>query len=429
MIDGVTTTGFFPSRRPSTQESSMSTSPTGRLRFASAISDSANTPDAQREVLHALRQQLDGDDTDLIVVFATMHHSHHLDQICNDIESALGSRVTLGCTCAGVIGTRRELQDTPGLSVLAGVLPGTNLQGFSYEQFDWPAVLESPSALRNTINPAEDENESDSSLAAILLLTDPFSTPTVKLLPAFNTAFGPVPVFGGMASGAAHAGQNRLVLNGEVMDSGAVGVAIAGNIDVQTTVSQGCRPIGEPMVITRSKRNVVQELGGRNPLVVLHEMTARLDHGDRDLIQNYGLLVGRVINEYKSRFGRGDFLIRAMADINTDDGYLAIGDPGVRTGQTIQFHIRDAQSAADDFKMMLNAQKVHGQAHGALLFTCTGRGQRLFDQPHADASMVYDALGNAPLAGFFCAGEIGPIAEHCYTHSHTACLAVFRESS
>ena len=399
----------------------MSTSPAGRLRFASAISDVMDTSDAQREVIAALRDQLGGDKADLIVVFATMHHHQRLRQICKGLESALGSGVTLGCACAGVIGIRHELQDAPGLSVLAGALPGAALQGFSYEQLDWPAVLESPAALRDTINLAD--------ARAILLLADPFSTPMVKLLPAFNTAFGPVPVFGGMASGAALAGQNRLILNGEVMNSGAVGVAIAGNIDVQTTVSQGCRPIGEPLVITRSKRNVVQELGGHNPLEVLRRLAAQLDPQDRDLILDGGLHVGRVINEYKSRFGRGDFLIRAMANVNTHDGFLAIGDPGVRTGQTIQFHIRDAQSAQDDFKMMLAAQEVHGDAQGALLFTCTGRGERLFDHPHADASMVYDALGNAPLAGFFCAGEIGPVADHSYTHSHTACLAVFRESS
>ncbi len=421
----------------------MSTSPAGRLRFASAISDAALTPDAQRDVTDSLRDQLDGADADLIIVFATMHHQQQLQQICKDIESTFGSRVTLGCTCAGVIGTRRELQDTPGLSVLVGVMPGAALQGFSYEQFDWPAVLESPSTLRDAINlsrgtagrreagvsqGAGDKTDRPTDPRAILLLADPFSTPMVKLLPAFTAAFGPIPVFGGMASGAAISGQNRLILNGQVMHDGAVGVAIGGNIDIQTTVSQGCRPIGEPMVITRSKRNVVQELGGKNPLAVIRQMAAQLDPEDRDLILNNGLHVGRVINEYKSRFGRGDFLIRAMANVNTNDGYLAIGDPGVRTGQTIQFHIRDAKSAADDFKMMLAVQEIHGQAQGALLFTCTGRGEHLFDHPHADASMVYDVLGNAPLAGFFCAGEIGPVADQSYTHSHTACLAVFREN-
>ncbi len=411
----------------------MSTSPTERLRFASAMSDLPDTADAQGEVLDSLRQRLGESTADLVVVFATMHHHAGFKQICKEIQAAFGPRVILGGTCSGVIGVRHEMQDGPGLSVLAGVMPGAALRGFSYEQFDWPAVLDSPSTLRDTIklddgSAASNEGQGrDTKPRAILLLADPFSTPMVKLLPAFTAAFGPVPVFGGMASGASESGHNRLILNDAVMSEGAVGVAIGGNVDVQTTVSQGCRAIGDPMVITKSHRHIVQELGGIKPLLALRQIAARLDPADRHLLETNGLHVGRVINEYKSRFGRGDFLIRAMVGVDPDEGYIAIGDTRVRTGQTIQFHIRDAQSAADDFKMMLTAQKVHGDAQGALLFSCSGRGEHLFDYPHADASMVYDALGNTPLAGFFCAGEIGPVGDQNHIHGHTACLAVFRE--
>lgn len=412
----------------------MSTSHTGRLRFASAMSDAAHTPDALCDVLDILRAQLGSDSADLVLVFATMHHRDQLKQVCQDIKEAVGARITLGSTCSGVIGIMCERQEMPGLSVLAGTLPGVSLTGFSYEQFDWPAVLDSPAALRDSIyqeqqgSASRDAGNGSSEPRAILLLADPFSTPMVKLLPAFAQAFGPVPVIGGMASGAAESGHNRLVLDGTIMSDGAVGVVIGGPVDVQTTVSQGCRPIGDPMVITRSRRNIVQELGGRKSLDVLRELAGSLSPSDRDLIETNGVHVGRVINEYKSRFGRGDFLIRAMVGVDSDEGYIAIGDPSVRTGQTIQFHLRDALSAEDDLRMMLAAQQVHGRAGGALLFSCTGRGHHLFDQPDADAGMVYEALGDSPLAGFFCAGEIGPVGDQSYVHSHTACLAVFRES-
>ena len=224
-------------------------------------------------------------------------------------------------------------------------MPGVALQGFSYEQFDWPAVLDAPSALRDTIDLATDPKYASDEPAAFFLLADPFSTPMIKLLPAFAAAFGPVPVIGGMASGAKTAGQNQLVLSGSVMSEGAVGVAIGGEVDLQTTVSQGCRSIGEPLLITRSHRHIVQELGGRNPLHVLREIASKLSADDRTLIEQNGLHVGRVINEYKSRFGRGDFLIRNMVGVDAEEGFIAIGDPRVRTGQTIQFHLRDAQSA------------------------------------------------------------------------------------
>ncbi len=407
----------------------MSDTPRANLMFASAMSDKPLTTDAQGEVLDTLTQQLGDSHADLVLVFATMHHEAGFQQLCADLEAQLKPRVILGCTCSGVIGIRHELQEGPGLSVLAGAMPGAALQGFSYEQFDWPAVLDAPSALRDTIDLSGDPNDTGDGPCAILLLADPYSTPMVKLLPAFASAFGPVPVIGGMASGASASGENRLTLNGEVMREGAVGVAIGGSVDLQTTVSQGCRAIGEPMLITRNHRHVVQELGGRNPLMVMRQMVARLDPADRDLIQHNGLHIGRVINEYKSRFGRGDFLIRNMVGVDADEGYIAIGDPRVRTGQTIQFHVRDARSAEDDLRMLLAAQEVHGDARGTLLFTCNGRGRNLFDQPHADASMVHDALGDVPLAGCFCAGEIGPIGGQSHLHGHTACLAVFRESA
>jgi small ligand-binding sensory domain FIST len=395
--------------------------------FASAVSDAPDTLDAKRAVLDALSAKLDGGGADLVVVFASMHHESAMKQICDECQGSFNPRVIVGCTCGGVIGVKRELQEGPGLSVLAGVLPGAALQGFSYEQIDWPAVVDAPSALHDTIDLSGDPNDKGHGPRAILLLADPFSTPMVGLLPAFASAFGPVPVIGGMASGGRQSGHNRLLLNGAVMRDGAVGVAIGGKIDVQTTVSQGCRAIGEPMVITRSRRHVVQELGGRNPLMALRHVVANLDAADRELIQHNGLHVGRVINEYKSRFGRGDFLIRNMVGVDAEDGYLAIGDTRVRTGQTVQFHLRDARSAEDDFRMMLAAQQVHGEAAGALLFSCTGRGRNLFDHHDADATMVHDALGDVPLAGFFCAGEIGPIGDQSYLHGHTACLAVFRE--
>ncbi len=396
------------------------------LTFASAMSDVPTSADATGELLYTLTKQLDAPHADLVVVFATPHHADSLKQACDHLADALGPRVILGCTCSGVIGICHEMQEGPGISVLAGVLPGAALQAFSYEQFDWPAVLDAPSALRDTINLSDDPNSEDGEPRVILMLADPFSTPMVKLLPAYADAFGPVPVIGGMASGAQQSGQNRLVLNGQVMSEGAVGVAIGGRVDVQTTVSQGCRPIGSPMVITDSHRHIVKSLGGRKPLQVMRELAADLPREDRELIQNNGLHIGRVINEYKSRFGRGDFLIRNMIGVDAEDGYIAIGDTRVRTGQTVQFHLRDARSAEDDLRMMLDAQRVHGDAEGVLLFTCTGRGENLFDHPHADAGMVHDAIGPVPIAGAFCAGEIGPVAHQSYLHGHTASLAVFR---
>lgn len=390
-----------------------------RLRFASAASDLPSTPAAVEEVIAALRGQLAGD-IDLLMVFATAHHDDGFARMGEQFAAALAPRVMLASSAEGVITLRRELQRGPALAALAASLPGARIEPFTFDQINWAATATEPDLLRQALQKGE------APIKAVVLVADSFSTPITQQLPAFAEALPGVPVVGGMASGARQPGGNRLLVNGRVMDKGAIGFTVAGDIDVTCTLSQGCRPIGRPLLITRSKRHVVLELGGRKALDAVTHTLHGLSDEDRTLVRDNGLLIGRVINEYKSRFGRGDFLIRNLMGYDEKTGYIAINDTSVRTGQTIQFHVRDQRTAREDFALLLEAQKIHGPAAGALLFTCNGRGLNLFNQPHEDAVMVADALGDAPLAGFFAAGEIGPVGNQNFLHGHTASLIVFR---
>lgn len=391
------------------------------LCITSAMSDAPDTQEAVRSVVEQLTERL-SQGVDLAVMFATPHHADQLDVQSQRLRELLGARVLAGITAQGVIGVGREIEDGPGLVVLAGRLPGAAIRPFRYDEIDWASVSDSPEALRRTIHLGEGGGD----VKAVILLPDPFSTPMAKLLPAISTCFEGIPVVGGIASGARQPGRNRLILNDEVMRSGAVGLAIGGDLSIDCTVSQGCRPIGKPMVITKAQRHVVHELGGRNALAVIQEVAESLSAADRELIRLRGLLVGRVINEYKPRFGRGDFLIRSVVGVDQDQGYFAIGDPQTRTGQTIQFHVRDARTAEEDFQLLLEGQKLHGPASGALLFSCNGRGAGLFGRPNADVEMIQHALGDVPLAGFFAGGEIGPVGHQAFLHGHTASLMVIR---
>lgn len=362
------------------------------------------------------------DGVDLAVIFATPQHVQTLDRQVRRLRDALGARLVFGVTAQGVLGVGREIEEGPGLTVLAAKLPGVVMQPFRYEQIDWAAFAESPDTLRRLIHLGDDGPD----VSALIVLPDPFSTPMVKLLPALNACFKGVPIVGGIASGSRQPGGNRLIVNEEVASSGAICLAIGGDIDVECTVSQGCRAIGRPMVITKSQRHIVHELGGRNALQVIQEMAEGLPDHDRELIRRNGLMVGRVINEYKPRFGRGDFLIRGMVGVDQEIGHFAIGDPQIRPGQTIQFHLRDARTAEEDFQLLLEGQKIHGPAAGALLFSCNGRGRGLFGRAGADVGMIHDALEDVPLAGFFAGGEIGPIGDQAFLHGHTASLMVLR---
>lgn len=385
--------------------------------FASAISATCESNAAVDEIIDQLIGNVNGE-VDLMTVFATPHHVDSMECIRDRLHEAFSPRFLFGATAEGVIGVQQELERQVGLSVLIGHLPDSVVQPIRYD----PA---SPDRLAYE-TPAAGSIVAASDPKAVILLADPFSTPVSALIPAISQAFEPAPIVGGMASGAGQPGGNRLLLGRSIHRDGAVGAVIRGNVHVQTTVSQGCRPVGRPVVITRCKRNVVLELAGQSAMRTLEQIIESLSIDDKELIQTHGLLVGRVINEYKGHFGRGDFLIRSISGVDERLGAIGIADPAVRNGQTIQFHVRDQQTAYEDFSLLLEAQKLHGPGGGALLFSCNGRGTRLFSQPNTDANLIADAMGSMPLAGFFAAGEIGPVGDENFIHGHTVCLVAFR---
>jgi len=260
--------------------------------------------------------------------------------------------------------------------------------------------------------------------ASLLLLADPFSFPVDAFVRRVEEDHPGLVVVGGMASGGTRPGSNTLVTGTRTYDSGAVGVVIGGGVRIRPVVSQGCRPVGRPLLITRAHENVIVELGGRPAFERLHEMFAALDEADRRLVRT-SLHVGRAATEYKDSFGPGDFLVRNVVGADPESGVVAVGDL-VRTGQTMQFHVRDAASADDDLRALLRRVRDDGtRAVGALVFTCNGRGTRLFAEPHHDARCLQECLGPLPAAGFFAQGEIGPIGDRTFLHGFTAAIALF----
>jgi small ligand-binding sensory domain FIST len=280
----------------------------------------------------------------------------------------------------------------------------------------------------------------------MLVLGEPFSFPTDLLLNYLHEDHPGVPVLGGMASASHQPGGNRLIFGEQVHDGGAVAVLVHGAVQVRSVVSQGCRPIGKPMIVTKADRHVIQALGGRPALEQLQELWASLSPDEQRAVQS-GLHVG-VVTEYQERFDRGDFLVRNVIGADRDSGAIAIGDY-VRVGQTVQFHVRDAATADEDLRELLTKCRTDGQSVpagvqplgcgaatgqaeawtpttlGALLFTCNGRGTRMFERPDHDAGALREILGHMPVAGFFAAGEIGPVAGKNFVHGFTASVAVF----
>lgn len=383
----------------------------------------------------------DGADPDLALAFVSAHHAGLMGAIGDVLHRRLSPRTLLAVSAEAVLGGSVELEGRPGVSLLAGRLPGATVKPFTSEDVGTIGDDEDP-ALGERIAKAIG---ADSDLAGILLFADPFSVPLVKLLPALSRmcretlGLKRAPIIGGMASAGSSPGVNGLVVNKRLSRTGAIGAVIKGDVSVDTVVSQGCKPFGPRLVITGAKHNVILTLGGRSALQALHEAVESLSPQDRTLLEK-GVFIGRVINEYKERFGRGDYLIRNVLGVDQGHGALAVSDL-VRVGQTVRFHLRDAVTADEDLKLLLSAQSLRGPAMGAMLVTCNTRGTRLFDRPNHDAEALSDSLrGEAdatgsgegpaptapPVAGFFGAGEIGPVGSDVFLHGHTACAAVFR---
>ncbi|MFK7959055.1 MAG: FIST N-terminal domain-containing protein [Phycisphaerales bacterium] len=390
-------------------------------RAASSISEHLDTRTAATEVAGRIHDDLAAP-CDLVLVFASFHHAAALPQAMESFRTTLDPGTLVAVTTESSVGPDRELEGLPGLSAVAMHLPGVRCTSWTGVP-DVPVPISRPDEI-----PAHIHLEDDS--RGIFLFGDPFSTPITRLLPALSTAVsdrtapGAVPILGGMASGASQPGHNVMVLNDQVIAAGAIGVTLAGDVQVDAIVSQGCRPIAEPLVITKTDGQVILELAGRRAVDVVQETTRALPEHERQLLSK-GLLIGHVIDETRRPFGRGDFLVRSIVGVDKQRGGVVAADP-IRPGQTVQLHARDAVTAGEDLQLLLDAQQLHERPFAGALFTCNGRGERLFGEPNHDVGIIQRRIGPLPMAGFMAAGEIGPIGGRSFLHGHTAVLALLR---
>lgn len=385
------------------------------MRFAAALSTSPDSHDAVSRVAREAADAL-GAPPDLAIAFFSNVHAVEAERLAAQLSDTLAPGCLLGCTGEAIVAGPREIETEPAIALWLAAMPGVSLHPFHLQFERTPeggTLVGWPDALTGTWPEG----------ATLILLGEPYTFPADWLLERLNDDRPGVPVLGGMASGGHAPGENRLLFGRQAPREGAVGVMIHGSVRIRAMVSQGCRPIGRHYVITRAEQNIILELGGRPPLAVLEEMFESLPHSDQQLAR-HGLHVGRVINEYQDHFERGDFLVRNCLGADRDTGALAIGDY-VRPGQTVQFHVRDAGTADEDLRALLARAKSAGEAQGALLFTCNGRGTRLFDRPDHDAAVLAELLGGLPVAGFFAQGEMGPIGGKNFLHGFTASAALF----
>ena len=391
------------------------------MKWVSSVSEHRFLRYAVAECASEIKEALGEQTPDLIVAFVSSHHAARYRELPGLVKDIFGDCALVGCSGGGVIGAGREVENRPGFSMTAAVLPETEVVQFHFDNADLPDGDAPPANWEalTRVTPADDPH--------FLLLSDPFSVQGDHMLMGFDYAFPRSTKIGGLASGGQQPGTNALFIGDRTYDTGAVGVALHGNLAVDTIVAQGCRPIGDRMQITSSESNLLLELDGRGTFDVLRELFSSLDDRDKQLAQQ-SLFLGVVMDEFNDEPKLGDFLIRNLMGMDAKRGALAVGEY-LKEGQIVQFHLRDSATSSQDLNDMLNqyaADRGQPSATGALLFQCLGRGEYLYGRPDHDTDMFREKVGDIPLAGFFCNGEIGQVAGSTYIHGYTSSFGIFR---
>jgi len=374
--------------------------------FAAALSEHPLATHATGEVVGELLEKLDGP-PDLAVLFVTGPHVGVLEDIAATVVRLLRPGCLVGATAVSVLAGREEVEGTPGVALWAGTTGAVAAHHVEVvDRGEGPTLVGVDGADLEAAGTA-------------LLFADPATFPVDAVLDSLAIGHPGLIVAGGMASAGFQPGANRLVIDDVLHDRGAVLVLLGPDVPVDVVVSQGCGPVGQPFTVTRAERNMLMELAGRPALERVQETLAGLGESDRAAAAR-GLHLGRVVDDHKLDFDRGDFLVRNVLGADRENGAVAVGDE-VEVGATVQLHVRDADSADADLRLLLDGH----DGDAALVFTCNGRGMQLFGEPHHDAAVVAETVGTTAVAGMFCAGEVGPVGGRSFLHGFTAVTVIF----
>jgi small ligand-binding sensory domain FIST len=390
------------------------------MKWCSTVSEKPRLEAAVSEAVTDVRRALQGVVPDLLVAFVSSHHASQYGDLPAMLCDEFPGAVLVGCSARSVIGGGREIEDQPGLSLTAACLPGVDVVAFHIASDALPDPHSRVEAWNRLVGMTVEREPQ------FVVLSDPFSFDIERLARGLDRHFPSSRTVGGVASGGRTPGDNALYLGQRVYRSGLVGIALAGDIALDTVVAQGCRPIGNPMFVTRCRENWLLELDGRPSLEVLQELYRSLSPEDQELCRG-SLFLGLEMRGSQAEYRQGDFLIRNLVGSDPATGSIAVGAL-LHDTQVVQFHLRDARTSAEDLDRRLSTYRTQidpGSARGALLFSCLGRGAHLYGRAGHDSEALRRSLGDVAVGGFFCNGEIGPVAGTTHLHGYTSAFGIF----
>ncbi|MCU0523565.1 MAG: FIST C-terminal domain-containing protein [Elainella sp. Prado103] len=419
---------------------------TQSMQWISALSTRPSLEAAVNDVIEQTQRQLHAA-PDLAFVFISSAFASEYSRLMPLLQAAIDVPVWIGCSGGGVVGVDangqiQEIEGQAALSLTLASLPDVAVHAFHLGTDELPDLDSPPDAWIQLIGVAA-EAQPD-----FVLLAAPTSPGVTELLQGLDFAYPGSVKVGGLASVNSLSGASGLFCNDRYYPDGIVGVALSGNIVMETIVAQGCRPIGQPYRVAAAERNILTELEenteadetcglARTPLEVLQGLFQELDESDRELAQ-HSLFVGVAQSSFKQQLEQGDFLIRNLIGVDPKTGAIAVGDR-IRPGQRIQFHLRDSAASAEDLRTLLARYQMQSRSIvidpsetdraspvGALMFSCMGRGEGLYEQPNFDSQLFSQYLNQVPLSGFFCNGEIGPVGNTTFLHGYTSVFGICR---
>ena len=399
-----------------------------KMQWVNALSTRPSLEAAVAEVVERAENALQAP-ADLGLVFISSAFTSEYPRLLPLLQERISVPVIIGCSGGGIVGMNRqgqlkELEGSPALSLTLAHLPGVDITAFHVVGDELPDLDSPPNSWVDLFG------VSPSPKPHFILLSEPFSSKINDLLPGLDFAYPGSVTVGGLASSSQLGGRISLFINDRIYKEGTVGVALSGNIVLEAIVAQGCRPIGQPYHISSCERNILLELEAQPPLEILRDLLEGLGEYDRQLAQN-SLFVGVARDEFKQNLQQGDFLIRNLLGVDPKFGAIAVGS-SLRPGQRIQFHLRDAQTSADDLEYLLQQYQTKTTSYptpaGALMFSCLGRGEELYGRANFDSQLFSRYLNDVPLGGFFCGGEIGPVGDNTFLHGYTSVFGICRQS-
>ena len=391
------------------------------MRWASAVDTDTSLPAAIERAAEKLFNDLGKQDPDLLFVFVSSQHAARFEAVSELLRREFEGTYLFGCCASAVIGAGQEIEDRAAISLTGAILPGVRMRGTHLDAAQVPPVYAERHVWEDAMHLTANQQPS------FLILTDPFSFETETFVKGLDRVFPGSVKIGGLASGAKQVGSTALYLGDRVYHSGAITLSLTGDIQVDAIVTQGCRPIGEPMFVTAAHENLIREIDGHAARDVLSDLFEKLPPADRDLFSQ-SLFLGLAIRADATEYAPGDFLIRNILGMDPQSGALWV-NAEIPPRSVVQFHFRDAAAAALDLERALTEYRespLFVPSGGALLFSCNGRGADLYGQPDHDSNAFRRLVADVPLGGFFCNGEVGPVQDSTFLHGHTSAFAVFR---